>query len=90
MFRKTFLTLLLLFILYWIPFGIIFLKAESNIISSINRLPDSDVTIIFGTLVNDGGDVTPLLKERLEAGKAILESGKSKKMSFPTPTKRQT
>jgi SanA protein len=76
--KRYFAALFLLGIIYWIPFGIISLSSRSSIISSIDQLPDSDAVIIFGTLVKESGEVTPLLKERLEAGRAILNAGKSK------------
>ena len=79
-FKRTFAGLLFLGFIYWVPFIIISINSQSNIISSIEQLPNSDVVIIFVTIVNDSGEVTPLLKERLEAGKSILQSGKSKKI----------
>ncbi len=53
---------------------------RSNIIDSIDQLPVSDAVIIFGAHVTEDGEVTPLLKERLDAGKAIVTAGKSKKI----------
>lgn len=76
--RKAIVTLLILIIIYWLPFGVILFSSQSHIISSIAELPDSDSVIIFGTLVNEFGEITPLLRERLEAGKRIFEEEKSK------------
>ena len=55
------------------------LGGQSNIIDSIDGLPEAEVAIIFGTQVT-GSEVSPLLKERLEAGKKMLEIGKVKKV----------
>lgn len=79
-FKKAIIILFVLLAIYWLPFGIIILSSRSDVISTIDKLPNVDVVIIFGTLVNDSGEITPLLRERLEAGKAILEAGKSKKI----------
>ncbi len=80
--RKVFLKVIfiiaVLVILYWLPFFIISLSSRSRIVSSVDQLPSSDAVIIFGTLVNESGDISPLLKERLYAGKIILETGKAK------------
>jgi len=59
---------------------VILVGSQSRIISSIDQMPDSDVAIVFGTLVNDSGVVTPLLKERLEAGKLMLQAGKCERI----------
>lgn len=64
--------------IYWLPFLIISLNAQSHTISSIHELPNSDAVIIFGTLVNESGEISPLLKERLDAGYTILQSEKAK------------
>ena len=79
-FKKAIIIVIVLIIIYWLPFVIIVLSGRSNIVFTITDLPDSDVVIIFGTLVNDSGNITPLLEERLEAGKAILETGKANKI----------
>jgi len=63
---------LVLGLVYWVPFVVILIRSQSQIISSIDQLPDSDVAIVFGTLVNDSGLVTPLLKERVEAVKLSM------------------
>lgn len=80
LFKKAIIATAILVILYWLPFIIITLSNQSNIVSFVDQLPNSDAVIIFGTLVNESGDISPLLKERLDAGKAILESGKAKKI----------
>ena len=67
-------------LIYWLPLGIVILIGRQNIATTIDELPDSDIVIIFGTIVNDSGEISPLLKERLEAGKAIMEAGKSSKI----------
>lgn len=77
-FKKATIITIVLVMLYWFPFIIISLSGRSNTISSVDQLPNSDAVIIFGTLVNEVGDISPLLKERLDAGKAILETGKAK------------
>ena len=59
-------------LVYWVPFVVILIRSQSQIISSIDQLPDSDVAIVFGTLVNDSGLFTPLLKERVEAVKLSM------------------
>lgn len=79
-FKKAVIIIAVLIVQYWLPFIIITLSGRSNIVSSIEQLPNSDAVIIFGTLVNESGDISPLLKERLDAGKAILEAGKAKTM----------
>ena len=66
--------LLIVFILYWLPF--LFIKLKSNPRERLEALPLSDAIIIFGTLVRDG-TVSPLLKERLDAGIAIYIKGKA-------------
>lgn len=78
--KKIVIVLLILAVIYWLPFTVTLLENKSDIASSINQLPNSDVAIIFGTLIGKSEEVSPLLKERLEAGKAILASGKSKKI----------
>lgn len=79
-FKKAVIIIAVLIVLYWFPFIIILLSGRSNVIAKIDQLPSSDAVIIFGTLVNDSRDVSPLLKERLDAGKAILEARRAKKV----------
>jgi len=76
--QKAIILTTILLVIYWLPFVIISLSGRSNIVSSIDQLSNSDAVIIFGTLVNESGDISPLLKERLDAGKAVLEEGKAK------------
>ncbi len=66
--------LLIVFILYWLPF--LFISIKSNPQKKLQALPLSDAVIVFGTLVRDG-TVSPLLKERLDAGIAIYIKGKA-------------
>lgn len=70
--------MLFLFILYWLPFLFISSSYKSQFYpqKKIQALPLSDAVIIFGTLVRDG-TVSPLLKERLDAGIAIYIKGKA-------------
>lgn len=79
-FKKAAIIIAVLIILYWLPFIIIALNGRSNTVANINQLPSSDAVIIFGTIVDASGNVSPLLKERLDAGKAILEAGKAKRI----------
>ena len=79
-FRTIVLCLIVLVVIYWLPFLLVMFITNSDIKREISDLPESDAVIIFGTVVNDKGDVSPLLKERLEAGKAVYESGKAKKI----------
>lgn len=73
---KLSLVLCFLILLYWLPFLFIYWWAQSLTISTVENLPRSDVAVVFGTLVNDRGDISPLLKERLDAGKAIFAGGR--------------
>lgn len=79
-YKKTIIIIVVLIVLYWFPFIIIVLSGRPNIVANIDQLPSSDAVIIFGTLVNESGDISPLLKERLHAGKAIVEAGKVNKV----------
>lgn len=76
--KATIILSIILFI-YWLPFFIIMLEGQSNIIDSIDELPEAEVAIIFGTQVSES-EVFPLLKERLDAGKKLLEMKKVKKL----------
>lgn len=69
---------LILFIVFWLPFLIILIMSQYNTFHSINDLPDSDAIIIFGAHITDNQEVSPLLKERLDAGTAIFNEGKIK------------
>ncbi len=77
-FKKAIIIIAVLVVIYWLPFMIISLSGRSDIVSATSKLPNSDAVIIFGTLVNESGDISPLLQERLDAGKAILEAGKAR------------
>lgn len=79
MYKKPLFWLLVLVVVYTTPLGIVQRSGRAHTTSGIQELPDSDVIIVFGTLVANN-EVSPLLKERLEAGRAILEAGKSKKI----------
>lgn len=65
---------------FWLPFLVIKQAASDSIAGSIDELPESDAVIVFGTLVNDSNTVSPLLRERLEAGIRIIEKGRAKKI----------
>ena len=65
---------------FWLPFLVIKHATTDSIAGSIDELPESDAVIVFGTLVNDSSTVSPLLKERLEAGIRIIEKGRAKKI----------
>ena len=69
--------LIILFILYWLPFLDIWTDSLPQ--EKIEKLPSSDAVIIFGTLVRNG-QVSPLLKERLDAAIAIYFSKKAKRI----------
>lgn len=69
--------LILLFIIYWLPFLLIW--SDSYPQENIARLPPSDAVIIFGTRVRKGL-VSPLLKERLDAAMAIYYSKKAQRI----------
>lgn len=72
--KKTTKIILVLLLIYWLPFLAIWFTYQPY--ASIEKLPTSDAVIIFGTLVRDN-KVSPLLKERLDAGAAIYISGKA-------------
>lgn len=55
-------------------------STRKNTHTTIDTLPTSDVVIIFWTLVNESGAISPLLKERLEGGKMIYDAGKTQKI----------
>lgn len=78
--KVVMLTCLVFFAVYLLPFLIVSQTSSAEIKSSVDNLEVADAIIIFGTLVNENGDINPLLKERLEAGRAIFEAGKSKKI----------
>lgn len=69
-FKKILLIIAVTIAIYLLPLQIITLTTEHKIIRNINQLPKSDAIIIFGTVVRNN-QVSPLLKERLEAGKEI-------------------
>lgn len=70
-------TIITIFIL---PNIIIHQTTKKNIFKKINNIPQSDIIIIFGTLIDDSGTISPLLLERLEAGKTLLKNTKGKKI----------
>ena len=75
--KKVTAIFLVLLVLYWLPFGVILVQGQGSTVASVDQLEKSDAVIVFGTLVNSVGDISPLLKERLDAGKAVLESAKA-------------
>lgn len=66
--------------IYWLPFICISISATQHIAEHIDKVPESDAIIIFGTIVRGDGQVSPLLKERLEAGITLMEKGKGKRI----------
>ncbi|HNT29474.1 MAG TPA: YdcF family protein [bacterium] len=64
-------------ILFWLPWTLISVTSSDSIIRVIDELPVADAVIIFGTRVDDTGEISLLLRERLEAGIAILDAGKA-------------
>lgn len=79
-YRTIILTFLTAMVLYWLPFICITVSGQPGITSSIDELPAVDAVLVFGTLVGKDLNITPLLKERLEAGIEILRSGRSRKI----------
>lgn len=76
------LALIILFIfIYLLPLKIITLQNKSKIIKNIDQLPKSDTAIVFGTVVRNN-QISPLLEERLVAGKEILINQKSSKITL--------
>lgn len=71
---------IILIIVFWLPFLSISFFYQEKIIKNIDQLPTSDVVFLLGTVVNASGDISPLLKERLEAGKRIYEEEKAQKI----------
>jgi SanA protein len=69
-----------LLILFWLPFFFIKLTTQSKIINSISQLPTSDAIIIFGANVTPQKTPTPILQERLDAGKTIFDANKGNKL----------
>lgn len=67
-------------ILYWLPFIYITAASKERIARSIDQLPQCDAALVFGTLVGKDLKVSPLLKERLDAGIAMLQQGKCRRI----------
>ena len=78
LFKIVVVTALTLTVLFWLPFVILNLIGSSNTVSLIDDLFSSDAVIIFGTLVDESGTISPLMKQRLNAGVAILKANKAK------------
>lgn len=70
---------LLVVAVYWLPFVFIYVKASPSIVGNVEYLPRTDAGLIFGANLNNG-EVSPVLKERLEAGKIIWEKEKAQKL----------
>ncbi|HIP94545.1 MAG TPA: YdcF family protein, partial [Leucothrix sp.] len=68
---------LILLIIYWLPFLSISVKSHPQ--KNIERLPVADTVIVFGTLVRNA-NVSALLKERLDASIAIYNAQKAKQI----------
>lgn len=73
-------TLIGFIVLYWLPFICIVFSARDQMVDSIDQLPVSDAVIVFGAHINEQNEVTPVLKERLEAGERILVEQKAKRI----------
>lgn len=73
---KGFSLILFFTFIYFLPFLIISWINKPNIINKIENLPKAEAVLIFGTVVRDG-KISPLLEERLEAGKQILDQSKT-------------
>ena len=68
---------LLLISIYWLPFVISVSQYHPH--KTVKTLPDSDAVIVFGTLVRDA-NISPLLRERLNASIAIYNANKVKEI----------
>lgn len=72
---------LLVFVcLYWLPFICIVIGARDQMVKSIDQLPVSDAVIVFGAHITEQNEVTPVLQERLEAGKRVFVEQKAKRV----------
>lgn len=67
-YKKVSLGVILFLVIYFLPLTIISISNRKNITSSIEDLPQSKYAIVFGALVYDSGELTPVMKERIEAG----------------------
>lgn len=81
-FKKILLAIAVVIAIYLLPIQIITLTTEHKIIQNISELPESDAIIVFGTVVRNS-QVSPLLKERLEAGKEIYRFNRKQFESTP-------
>lgn len=72
--------LLLFILLFFSPLLLATIAMNSSSYSTLEDIPKADAAIIFGTLVDESGMVSPLLQERLDAGKKLFESGKVQKI----------
>lgn len=79
-YRYPALSIPVMLIIYWLPLIFISFSASGRTFSSVDRLPESDAVLVFGTLVGKDLSVSPLLKERLDTGIEILRRGRSKKI----------
>ncbi|MCK4635894.1 MAG: YdcF family protein [Candidatus Moranbacteria bacterium] len=80
--KKITLIIAILIVIYLLPLQIITLTTKSKIIPTINQLPESDAIIIFGTVVREN-KISPLLKQRLEAGEKIYHSSRERFQTVP-------
>ena len=76
--------LIVLLIIYWFPFHNIWMSSHPK--EKIEMLPHSHAVIVFGTLVRNG-QVSPLLKERLDASIAIYSSHRAKQIVVSNQSK---
>ncbi len=78
--RHIYFIVLILFVVYWLPFLFVSSCSISRICSKADELPASEAVIIFGTLVGRDREISPLMRERLEAGIAVFQKGRAKKL----------
>lgn len=67
----------ILLVVFWAPFLVVSLVSRLSTVDTLKQLPRADAVIVFGAHITEDGEVTPLLKERLEAGIAIVEAYKA-------------
>ena len=78
--KKLVLLFLFLIFLYWAPFIFISMRYSSRIISDLHVLPSVDAALVFGANLSRDGGLTPLLRERVEAGRRLWVAGKASRL----------